>query len=211
MTVQSQIPESRLRRKSTRVNAPSVMRTRRLWRLLTGAMSAASPCAIHRRPKNSATPAKRRPSKPSACSRKARYSCGSCMGKWLVGMPRFELGTSCTPSRRATRLRYIPSEQSTVDSRQLRVYFFAFALATVFFFGAGAAAHQAQLRLVPPSFDSISRIDCSPVFTLPQAVAHAVAEHFLDRSPSAPLSRRCPLRAAAARPTASGLRRTPAA
>jgi plasmid stability protein len=24
-------------------------------------------------------------------------------------MPRFELGTSCTPSRRATRLRYIPS------------------------------------------------------------------------------------------------------
>ena len=27
----------------------------------------------------------------------------------MVGMPGFEPGTSCTPSRRATRLRYIPS------------------------------------------------------------------------------------------------------
>ena len=29
----------------------------------------------------------------------------------LVGMPGFEPGTSCTPSRRATRLRYIPNGQ----------------------------------------------------------------------------------------------------
>lgn len=35
----------------------------------------------------------------------------------LVGMPRFELGTSCTPSRRATRLRYIPSRLALTDFR----------------------------------------------------------------------------------------------
>jgi hypothetical protein len=27
----------------------------------------------------------------------------------LVGLPRFELGTSCTPSKRDTRLRYSPT------------------------------------------------------------------------------------------------------
>ena len=27
----------------------------------------------------------------------------------LVGLPRFELGTSCTPSKRDTRLRYSPN------------------------------------------------------------------------------------------------------
>ena len=31
----------------------------------------------------------------------------------LVGMPGFEPGTSCTPSRRATRLRYIPILQTS--------------------------------------------------------------------------------------------------
>ena len=51
-------------------------------------------------------------------------------------MPGFEPGTSCTPSRRATRLRYIPS--LAVGSLQLRVYFFALALAMGFFFAAGA-------------------------------------------------------------------------
>ena len=35
----------------------------------------------------------------------------------LVGMPRFELGTSCTPSRRATRQHYIPS--GSVNRRPL--------------------------------------------------------------------------------------------
>ncbi len=30
--------------------------------------------------------------------------------KKVVGAPRFELGTFCTPSKRATRLRYAPTE-----------------------------------------------------------------------------------------------------
>jgi hypothetical protein len=29
--------------------------------------------------------------------------------KNMVGLPRFELGTSCTPSKRDTRLRYSPT------------------------------------------------------------------------------------------------------
>jgi hypothetical protein len=29
----------------------------------------------------------------------------------LVGLPRFELGTSCTPSKRATRLRHSPTRK----------------------------------------------------------------------------------------------------
>ena len=32
--------------------------------------------------------------------------------KSLVGAPRFELGTSCAQGRRATRLRYAPTESS---------------------------------------------------------------------------------------------------
>ncbi len=62
-------------------------------------------------------------------------------------MPGFEPGTSCTPSRRATRLRYIPSlavssqqsaVKSSVGSLQSRVYFLALPLAMGFFFAAGA-------------------------------------------------------------------------
>src|ERR1017187_10501523 len=31
----------------------------------------------------------------------------------MVGLPRFELGTSCTPSKRDTRLRYSPIRSGT--------------------------------------------------------------------------------------------------
>ena len=32
----------------------------------------------------------------------------------MVGAPRFELGTSCAQGRRATRLRYAPTERSSL-------------------------------------------------------------------------------------------------
>src|ERR1039458_4613631 len=32
----------------------------------------------------------------------------------MVGLPRFELGTSCTPSKRDTRLRYSPTLKNNV-------------------------------------------------------------------------------------------------
>jgi hypothetical protein len=38
----------------------------------------------------------------------------------VVGMPGFEPGTSCTPSRRATRLRYIPKRWAALDERVTR-------------------------------------------------------------------------------------------
>src|ERR1022692_1725214 len=34
--------------------------------------------------------------------------------KNMVGLPRFELGTSCTPSKRDTRLRYSPTLKNNV-------------------------------------------------------------------------------------------------
>src|ERR1035441_8761051 len=33
----------------------------------------------------------------------------------MVGLPRFELGTSCTPSKRDTRLRYSPTQEQRLD------------------------------------------------------------------------------------------------
>lgn len=32
----------------------------------------------------------------------------------MVGASRFELETSCTPSKRATRLRYAPTEEQSI-------------------------------------------------------------------------------------------------
>ena len=43
----------------------------------------------------------------------ARARSSSRKGKWsLVGTARFELATPCTPSKCATRLRYVPMESA---------------------------------------------------------------------------------------------------
>ena len=63
-------------------------------------------------------------------------------------MPRFELGTSCTPSRRATRLRYIPS--GTIDSLQstLKSLLLTFCLRSHFLLGRRRWRDQAQFGLL---------------------------------------------------------------
>ena len=40
----------------------------------------------------------------------------------MVGTVRFELTTSCTPSKRATKLRYVPNHWSGESSGLLRVF-----------------------------------------------------------------------------------------
>ena len=80
-------------------------------------------------------------------------------------MPRFELGTSCTPSRRATRLRYIPSGQSTVDSSEFTSSPSLWRLASSLP-RTGAGGGTSRNSPCSSSFDSICRIDCSPFFTV---------------------------------------------
>ena len=40
----------------------------------------------------------------------------------MVGTVRFELTTSCTPSKRATKLRYVPNHWSEESNRLRRVF-----------------------------------------------------------------------------------------
>ena len=112
------------------------------------------------------------------CNLVARSANGAPRGRarqligGLVGMPRFELGTSCTPSRRATRLRYIPSgsQYSTVYRYG---YFFDFTFDAVFFFGGG----RRQRGAIPPDFRrrSIATPGSTAVPCEPAAAAHVRA------------------------------------
>lgn len=88
------------------------------------------------------------------------------VGRKLVGMPGFEPGTSCTPSRRASQAalhpdRAIDGVQSTVKSlvyslqSKVGVYFLDLALATVFFFDADGATRRSSAE-PSTSFESIS-------------------------------------------------------
>src|SRR5688572_20484976 len=60
----------------------------------------------------------------------------SCLNQKMVGLVRFELTTSCTPCKRATRLRYSPNKRrvtKTPRARRRKSFF-------------GGAIHSIQIK-----------------------------------------------------------------
>ncbi len=148
----------------------------------------------------------------------------------VVGMPGFEPGTSCTPSRRASQAALHPD--SRVRRYDARRRLLAAILAGGFAIGRrgwrerscverarprpqrpGARRHELQFRRVRlPAIATQQPHDrFEPAAHLPQPRSRHIAEHIVDVAPRRPTGRAVPLRAAAGRRPASALRRTRAA
>src|SRR5689334_13679709 len=97
----------------------------------------------------------------------------------LVGMPGFEPGTSCTPSRRASQAALHPVQELALRQLPVTSLLLTLRLGDRLLFGRGWR-HQPQLRLPVSRQHLEDRLQAA--LHLLQAIAHVIAKNRLDEN-----------------------------